>query len=106
MDADFASWAEIHEDSYNLTNELYKDIKSPWYIIETFGLPWTSYELRLYNVNLAVGAAGTIISGILSLDDSFWLLTAAAAAAVGFVPDVGLYGLDDLWPSRKKKKGN
>lgn len=51
-DADFASWADIHDNRYNLTNELIKSIKSPWYFIETFGLPWSAYELRLYNVKL------------------------------------------------------
>lgn len=35
-----------------MTNELIKSIKAPWYFIESFGLPWSAYELRLYNVKL------------------------------------------------------
>lgn len=51
-DADFASWADIHANRYNLTNSIIKSLHSPWYVIETFGLPWAAYEMRIFNVKL------------------------------------------------------
>ena len=51
-DADFASWGHILGTDYDLPQQIIKSVDPPWYFIETFGLPWSGYELRLYNINL------------------------------------------------------
>jgi hypothetical protein len=52
LDADFASWGHIHRNSWELAEEIVKSVDPPWYFIETFGLPWAGYELRLYHTKL------------------------------------------------------
>lgn len=51
-DADFASDARFLGTDWSVPKEIQTSVKAPWYFIETFGLPWTSYEMRLYNVRL------------------------------------------------------
>lgn len=51
-DADFASDARFLGTDWSVAKEIQVSVHSPWYFIETFGLPWTSYEMRLYNVRL------------------------------------------------------
>ena len=52
LDADFASWGHLHGKDYDLAEQIVKAVQPPWYFIETFGLPWSGYELRLYHTQL------------------------------------------------------
>jgi hypothetical protein len=51
-DADFACHSKHLGTDWELAKEIVAAVTQPWYFIETFGLPWTSYEMRLYNVKL------------------------------------------------------
>lgn len=51
-DADFASWSSILQNDYTLAEQIINGVTSPWYFIETFGMPWMGFELRLYNIQL------------------------------------------------------
>lgn len=51
-DADFACHSNYLGNDWELAKEIVAAVEAPWYFMETMGLPWTAYEMRLFNVKL------------------------------------------------------
>ncbi|KAI1304111.1 Fukutin [Halotydeus destructor] len=53
QDADFATFARYNEDKFDLASKIQFSVSKPWYFVESFGFPWSGFEMRLWNFDLS-----------------------------------------------------
>lgn len=51
----FMRYNKVGDDQYGLTKAIYKWLKSPWSLMETYGFPWLAYQMRMWNMKTKWG---------------------------------------------------